>query len=205
MMKIKISLILPLAFVCLLSCSDDNEFDRSGTYIPSSEDIENDSLVNKNDSIQEETSLVENGDVIEASKRFFAWYKSNNSEFYGKQNNCVKVVDEFYEIDSSGVTAFANFLETSGFFSNSYINTMKNEWFDNCAKQMISDKEKHLENINQFNVKAVIAINRFISDTDAEVEMMVSTLATVALRTSCLNTNGGIWCQLDTSMIVGFT
>ena len=35
--------------------------------------------------------------------------------------------------------------------------------------------EKHIENIKQFNVKPVIAINRFVSDTDAEIELIRET------------------------------
>ena len=35
--------------------------------------------------------------------------------------------------------------------------------------------EKHLENIKQFNVKPVIAINRFVSDTDAEINLIIAT------------------------------
>lgn len=39
----------------------------------------------------------------------------------------------------------------------------------------IPNLEKHLENIKQFTVKPIIAINRFVSDTDAEIELIRST------------------------------
>lgn len=44
-----------------------------------------------------------------------------------------------------------------------------------ALKEGIPNLEKHLENIKQFNVKPIIAINRFVSDTDAELALIRST------------------------------
>ncbi len=44
-----------------------------------------------------------------------------------------------------------------------------------ALKKGIPNLEKHLENIKLFNVKPVIAINRFISDTDAEINLIMET------------------------------
>ena len=38
-----------------------------------------------------------------------------------------------------------------------------------ALKKGLSNLEKHIENIKQFNVEPIIAINRFISDTDEEI------------------------------------
>lgn len=45
----------------------------------------------------------------------------------------------------------------------------------------IPNLEKHLENIKQFNVSPIIAINRFVSDTDAEIELIRSTAKTLGV------------------------
>ncbi|QLG46995.1 formate--tetrahydrofolate ligase [Costertonia aggregata] len=46
----------------------------------------------------------------------------------------------------------------------------------------IPNLEKHLENIKQFNVKPVIAINRFVSDTDAEIDLIRETAKRLDVR-----------------------
>jgi formate--tetrahydrofolate ligase len=42
-----------------------------------------------------------------------------------------------------------------------------------ALKQGLPNLEKHLENVNQFNITPVIAINRFVSDSDAEIEIIL--------------------------------
>ena len=42
-----------------------------------------------------------------------------------------------------------------------------------ALKRGLPNLEKHLENINQFNITPVIAINRFVSDSDAEIETII--------------------------------
>lgn len=42
-----------------------------------------------------------------------------------------------------------------------------------ALKKGIPNLEKHLENIGQFNLTPVIAINRFVSDTDAEIQAII--------------------------------
>ncbi len=42
-----------------------------------------------------------------------------------------------------------------------------------AVKRGLVNMEKHLENIAQFNVKPVVAVNRFTSDTDAEVQAIL--------------------------------
>ncbi len=42
-----------------------------------------------------------------------------------------------------------------------------------ALKQGLPNLEKHLENIKQFNITPVIAINRFVSDSDAEIETIM--------------------------------
>jgi formate--tetrahydrofolate ligase len=44
-----------------------------------------------------------------------------------------------------------------------------------ALKLGIPNLEKHIENIKQFKVKPVIAINRFVSDSDAEIELIRET------------------------------
>ncbi len=43
-----------------------------------------------------------------------------------------------------------------------------------ALKKGLSNLEKHIENIKQFNVEPVIAINRFLTDTDEEIEVIAS-------------------------------
>ena len=43
----------------------------------------------------------------------------------------------------------------------------------NALKEGIPNLEKHLENIGQFNLIPVIAINRFVSDTEAEIQAIL--------------------------------
>jgi formate--tetrahydrofolate ligase len=42
-----------------------------------------------------------------------------------------------------------------------------------ALKQGLPNLEKHLENVNRFNITPVIAINRFVSDSDAEIEIIL--------------------------------
>lgn len=42
-----------------------------------------------------------------------------------------------------------------------------------ALKAGLENLEKHLENIQQFNLKAVVAVNKFLSDTDAEIQMIL--------------------------------
>ena len=42
-----------------------------------------------------------------------------------------------------------------------------------ALKKGITNLEKHLENIGQFNLTPVIAINRFVSDTEAEIQAII--------------------------------
>lgn len=46
----------------------------------------------------------------------------------------------------------------------------------------IPNLEKHLENIIQFNVQPVIAINRFVTDTDAEINLIKDTAKRLGVR-----------------------
>ena len=43
----------------------------------------------------------------------------------------------------------------------------------NALKQGIPNLEKHIENIQQFNLVPIISINRFVSDTDSEIEAIL--------------------------------
>ncbi len=43
-----------------------------------------------------------------------------------------------------------------------------------ALKKGLANLEKHLENIAQFNIPAVVAINKFSADSDAEIEMIQS-------------------------------
>ena len=42
-----------------------------------------------------------------------------------------------------------------------------------CLEKGIANLEKHLENIKKFNLKSVVAINRFFSDTDKEIQYLI--------------------------------
>jgi len=44
----------------------------------------------------------------------------------------------------------------------------------NALKKGLSNLEKHLENISLYNVPAIVAINRFIDDTDEEIDIVES-------------------------------
>ncbi|WP_273566958.1 formate--tetrahydrofolate ligase [Maribacter halichondriae] len=46
----------------------------------------------------------------------------------------------------------------------------------------IPNLEKHIENIKQFNVKPIIAINRFVSDSDAEIELIWETAKRLGIQ-----------------------
>ena len=41
-----------------------------------------------------------------------------------------------------------------------------------ALKNGLPNLEKHLENVQQFGIEPIIAVNRFVSDTDAEIEMI---------------------------------
>ena len=45
-----------------------------------------------------------------------------------------------------------------------------------ALRKGIPNLEKHIENIKQFNVKPVIAINRFVTDSDAEIDLIEKTV-----------------------------
>ncbi len=48
----------------------------------------------------------------------------------------------------------------------------------------ISNLEKHVENIKQFNVEPIIAINRFVTDSDDEIALIQSTAKALGVRVS---------------------
>lgn len=50
-----------------------------------------------------------------------------------------------------------------------------------ALKKGLPNLEKHLENIRQFNVTPVIAINRFATDTDEEIEIIVEKAAELGI------------------------
>ena len=49
-------------------------------------------------------------------------------------------------------------------------------------KKGLPNLEKHLENIKQFNVTPVIAINRFTTDTDEEIEVIMEKAEELGVR-----------------------
>ncbi len=51
-----------------------------------------------------------------------------------------------------------------------------------ALKKGLPNLEKHLENINQFNVTPVIAINRFTTDTDEEVQVIMDKAKELGIR-----------------------
>jgi formate--tetrahydrofolate ligase len=51
-----------------------------------------------------------------------------------------------------------------------------------ALKKGLPNLEKHLENINQFNVIPIIAINRFSSDTAEEIELIMEKAAEIGVR-----------------------
>jgi len=51
-----------------------------------------------------------------------------------------------------------------------------------ALKKGIPNLEKHIENIKQFNVKPVIAINRFLTDSDAEIELLRETAKSLGVH-----------------------
>jgi len=50
--------------------------------------------------------------------------------------------------------------------------------------------EKHVENIGQFNIPAVVAINQFLSDTDAEMEMIKQRCEKIGVKAVIANVWG---------------
>ena len=51
-----------------------------------------------------------------------------------------------------------------------------------ALKKGIPNLEKHIENIKQFNVKPVIAINRFLTDSDAEIKLLQETAKSLGVH-----------------------
>ncbi|MBQ4820666.1 formate--tetrahydrofolate ligase [Aquimarina sp. MMG016] len=51
-----------------------------------------------------------------------------------------------------------------------------------ALRKGIPNLEKHLENIHKFNVSPVIAINKFLTDTDEEISMILDFAASVGVR-----------------------
>ncbi len=50
--------------------------------------------------------------------------------------------------------------------------------------------EKHLENINKFNVAPIIAINKFASDSDAEIDLIINFAKSKGIRVALANVWG---------------
>ena len=48
--------------------------------------------------------------------------------------------------------------------------------------------KRHIENVNKFGVPAVVAINRFITDTDAEISEVMKAAESMGTRPSCART-----------------
>ncbi len=65
-------------------------------------------------------------------------------------------------------------------------NDLKNENVD-AVKKGCSNLARHLENVKKFGVPPVVAINRFITDTDAEVEAVRQTAATLGAKAILCN------------------
>lgn len=56
-----------------------------------------------------------------------------------------------------------------------------------ALKQGLPNLEKHLENISKFQVSPVIAINKFTSDTDAEIQVVLDFAASKKIRVAVAN------------------
>ncbi|GAA4806331.1 formate--tetrahydrofolate ligase [Litoribaculum gwangyangense] len=56
-----------------------------------------------------------------------------------------------------------------------------------ALKNGLPNLEKHLENIDKFNVKAVIAINKFTSDSDEEIELIKQFAASKQVKVAVAN------------------
>lgn len=139
MKKIVIALLLGSIF--FISCNSDVEeevFNRARIDIPHDDGDEVEDVPEEN---PENNSFInENEELVKSVTSFFDWYKVNSSTFYKKQGSCVKVVDEYYEVDTLAVEEYASFLTQSGHFSDLYIKRMKKEWLDNCGREMLVDK-----------------------------------------------------------------
>jgi len=57
-----------------------------------------------------------------------------------------------------------------------------NENNPEAVKRGLANMEKHLENVQQFGVKPVVAVNRFTSDSDAEVKAIVDRCKALGIR-----------------------
>ena len=66
------------------------------------------------------------------------------------------------------LVATARALKLHGGVSKKHLDKPNTE----AVKKGLSNLEKHLENINKFNMKSVVAINRFATDTDEELKII---------------------------------
>ncbi len=60
-----------------------------------------------------------------------------------------------------------------------------------AVRNGLPNLRKHLENVQQFNIKPVVAINRFTSDTDAEIEVIKNACAELGIQAHVAN----IWAE----------
>ncbi len=60
-----------------------------------------------------------------------------------------------------------------------------------AVKKGLPNLEKHIENVQQFNITPVIAINKFVSDTDEEITVIKSFAESKGIRVAIAN----IWAQ----------
>ena len=51
----------------------------------------------------------------------------------------------------------------------------------------LENLEKHIENIQSFNIEPVVAINKFVTDTDAEIEAIKARCASLGVSVSIFN------------------
>jgi len=61
------------------------------------------------------------------------------------------------------------------------IKELQTEDLDALSKGL-ENLEKHVENMNKFNLCSVIAINRFVSDTDAEIQMIIDKCKNLGIK-----------------------
>lgn len=147
-MKIRLIAIIIVVCMLILSCTTKSE----KTDVPAekinekteekSEEEDNSEEVN---ATQAKTSKVA-FDAVSRTKLFFEWYKSNRNEFYNKQAACVIVSsDDYYMVDSVGVNAYIDFLYSTSFFSQEFIQEVKGNWYGYCHDEMEKDRKNGLK------------------------------------------------------------
>ena len=87
----------------------------------------------------------EENPVIERTKEFYTWYETNATDWIHRANAVAGVDNGHYFVDTDKLNNYINWLDETGYFSQSYLNSEVNRWENECVEKMQALRMQGLE------------------------------------------------------------